>query len=162
MSQQALPVAIDPDRAVRPLEPVDALGTILPIDPAKHHLDLPIIHLSGGGGGVALTAAERRLVAGEISRLAQWDPEFVAGLSEVTLDPRGDLRAEVWRRDDQGEIWDLPVTLRFHPNLPNRRVQEGLRVLGDAMIRFEGAVVADLDLRYEDQVVVRLHRTRGS
>jgi cell division protein FtsQ len=153
------PVALVPNPT---LEPVDALGRFLPIDPAKHHLDLPIINLWGGGGGAALTAAQRRLVAEEITRLSQWDPEFVAGLSEVTLDPGGDLRAEVWRRDDQGDIWDLPVTLRFRPNLPDRRVQEGLRVLGDAMTRFEGATVADLDLRYADQVVVRLDRTRGS
>jgi hypothetical protein len=30
------------------------------------------------------------------------------------------------------------------------------------MNRFEGAVVADLDLRYEDQVVVRLNRAQGN
>jgi hypothetical protein len=153
------PVALVPSPT---LEPVDALGRVLPIDPAVHHLDLPIISMRGSRDGAALTAAQRRLVAGEIARLAQGDPEFVARLSEVTLDPRGDLWAEMWRRDAQGEIWDLPVMLRFRPNLPNRRVQEGLRVLGDAMIRFEGAVVADLDLRYEDQVVVRLDRARGN
>jgi cell division protein FtsQ len=153
------PVALVPNPT---LEPVDGLGTILPIDPAVHHLDLPIINLWGDGEGAALTAAQRRLVAGEITRLAQWDPELVAGLSEVTLDPRGDLRAEVWRRDDQGETWDLPVTLRFRPNLSSGRVQEGLRALGDAMGRFGGTVVAGLDLRYADQVVVRLDRTRGS
>jgi len=153
------PIALVPTPA---LEPVDALGTILPINPAEHRLDLPIISMRGGRDGTALTAAQRRLVAGELARLARGDPEFVARLSEVTLDSRGDLQAEMWRRDDQGEIWDLPVTLRFRPNLPGRRVQEGLRVLGDAMIRFEGAVVADLDLRYEDQVVVRLGRARGN
>lgn len=153
------PVALVPNPT---LEPVDALGEILPIDPAQHHLDLPIITMGGGGEGDALTAAQRRLVAGEIARLAQGDPELVARLSEVALDPKGDLRAEMWRRDAQGEIWDLPVTLRFHPSVPNRRMQEGLRAMEDAMIRFEGAVVAALDLRYEDQVVVRLDRARGN
>lgn len=153
------PVALVPTPA---LEPVDALGTVLPINPAEHRLDLPIISMRGGRDGTALTAAQRRLVAGELARLARGDPEFVARLSEVTLDSRGDLQAEMWRRDDQGEVWDLPVTLRFRPNLPGRRVQEGLRVLGDAMVRFEGVVVADLDLRYEDQVVVRLDRARGN
>lgn len=153
------PVALVPNPT---LEPVDASGSFLPIDPAKHSLDLPIIGLKGQRGREALSAAERRLVAGEIARLAQAEPALVTRISEVTLDARGDLWAQFWRPDAQGEIWDLPITLRFHPNLPSRRVQEGLRVLGDAMNRFENAVVADLDLRFEDQVVVRLDRIRGN
>ena len=153
------PVALVPNPA---LEPVDASGRILPIDPAKHQLDLPIIGMRRRAGGGTLSAAERRLLAGEIARMAQGDPDFLARVSELTLDPRGDLWAQFWRRDVQGDAWDLPVTLRFRPSLPSRRVQEGLRVLNDAMTRFEGAVVADLDLRYEDQVVVRLNRTRGN
>lgn len=153
------PVALVPNPT---LEPVDSTGSVLPIDPARHHLDLPIISFKGRRPGEGLSAAERRLVAHEIVRLAEADPELLARISEVTLDARGDLWAQFWRRDEEGEVWDLPVTLRFHPNLPTRRVQEGLEAMGDAMTRFEGAVVSDLDLRYEDQVVVRLHRTRGN
>ena len=144
------------------LEPVDGSGRFLPIDPSVHHLDLPIIRTQGRSGGEALSAAERRLLAGEITRLGQGDPDFLARISELNLDPRGDLWVQFWRRDAQGEIWDLPVTLHFPPSLPNRRVREGLRVLNDAMTRFDGAVVADLDLRYEDQVVVRLKRAQGN
>ena len=135
------------------LEPVDASGQFLPIDPAAHRLDLPLITIGGRGRVKTLSAAERRLVAGEIARMSQGDPEFLARISEVSLDPRGDLRAE---------IFDPPMTLLFRPHLPSRRIQEGLRVLGDALIRFEGAEIAKLDLRYEDQVVVRLSRAEGN
>lgn len=135
------------------LEPVDASGRFLPIDPAVHRLDLPLITVGGRDRLETLTAAERNLVAGEIARMAQGDPEFLARISEVVLDPRGDLRAEVY---------DPPMTMLFRPNLPSRRIQEGLRVLEDASVRFEGSGIANLDLRYEDQVVVRLSRAEGN
>jgi len=144
------PVALAPNPT---LEPVDASGRFLPVDPAVHRLDLPLINVGGRGRVEMPSAAERRLVAGEIARMSQGDPEFLARISEVALDPRGELRAE---------IFDPPMTLLFRPNLPSRRIQEGLRVLGDALIRFEGAEIAELDLRYEDQVVVRLSRTKGN
>ncbi|MGW8265786.1 MAG: cell division protein FtsQ/DivIB [Longimicrobiales bacterium] len=153
------PVALVPNPT---LEPVDDSGRILPIDPSRHQLDLPIISRKWKAGGDVLSAAERRLLVGELIRLAQGEPDLLARISEIALDPRGDLWVQFWRRDVQGEVWDLPVTLRFHPSPPSRRVQEGLRVLSDAMNRFEGAVVADLDLRYEDQVVVRLDRAQGN
>ncbi len=157
--EETQPVALFPTPA---LEPVDALGRFLPIDPAQHRLDLPIIGLKGRGKGESITAAERRLVAGELARLGVGDPELVARISEITLDPRGDLRARLWRRGAQGEVWDLPLTLHFTPNLPDRRFREAMRVLEDAMIQFEGDVVAGLDLRFEDQVVVRLNKVRGN
>lgn len=157
--EETQPVALVPNPT---LEPVDASGRILPIDPALHRLDLPIISVEERGGERGPSAAERRLLAEEIHHLGEWDPELLARISEVALDRKGDIWARLWRRDLQGEIWDLPVTVRFHPNLPSRRLQEGLRVLEDAMARFEGAVVAGLDLRYEDQVVVRLERVRGN
>jgi hypothetical protein len=153
------PVALAPSPT---LVPVDASGRILPIDPARHPLDLPIIGVEERGGEGGPSAAERRLLAEEIAHLGEWDPELLARISEVALDRKGDVWARLWLRERQGEIWDLPVTVRFHPNLPSRRLEEGLRVLGDAMTRFEGAVVAGLDLRYEDQVVVRLERARGN
>ena len=144
------------------LEPVDATGRFLPIDPAEHPLDLPIITITEPREEGGLSAAERRLVAGELARMAQADPDFLSRISEVALDPRGDLWAQLWRRDDGGEIGDFPITFSFRPNLPRGRVQEGIKVLGDAMTRFEEAVVVGLDLRYEDQVVVRIRRAEGN
>ena len=135
------PVALVPTPT---LEPVDASGQLLPIDPAEHQLDLPIIGVRKNPADDGLSAAERRLVAGEIASLAQGHPGLLAQISEVVLDGRGDLWAQLWGRESTGDLWEMPVTLRFHPSLSTRRLQEGLRVLGDAIGRFEGAVVADL------------------
>jgi hypothetical protein len=144
------PVALAPNPT---LEPVDALGRFLPLDPAVHRLDLPLITVGSSGMVETPSAAERRLVAGEIAEMSQGDPEFLSRISGVALDSRGELRAE---------IFDPPTTLLFRPNLPRRRFQEGFLVLGDALDRFEGAGIAELDLRFEDQVVVRLSRTKGN
>jgi cell division protein FtsQ len=150
------PVALVPSPT---LEPVDGSGRILPIDPSLNRLDLPVISLEGSRETETPSAAERRLLAGEVARLARLDPELLARLSQMTLRPRGDLRAQIWRRDLRQEVWDLPVNLLFYPELSLRRIQEGLRVLDDAFARFDGAGISDLDLRYEDQVVVRMNRS---
>jgi hypothetical protein len=143
------PVALYPGPA---LEPVDRSGRVLPIDPAVHRLDLPIMALAGSDGAAALTPGQRRLLAEEIHRITQGDPEFLAWVSDITMDFKGDLRARAW---------DPPVLIHFRAGVPYRQIQAGLRVLEDASGRFEGRRVTDLDLRYEDQVVVRLARAGG-
>jgi hypothetical protein len=143
------PVALFPTPT---LEPVDVAGRILPIDPAFHKLDLPIMGGAGRDGPGALDPAGRRVLAEEISRLAQGDPEFQARISDFALNARGDVSAR---------ISDPPVTILFRPGLPSGRIQTGLRVLADAQSRFGERGVADLDLRFDDQVVVRLGRAGG-
>lgn len=143
------PVALFPNPT---LEPVDGTGRILPIDPAEHRLDLPIMAAAGSQAPGDLTASDLRLLAGEIVRLAEGDPELHARISDFALHPRGDVRAR---------ISDPPVTLHFRPGLPSRRIQEGLQVLADAQARFEDGEVAHLDLRWEKQVVVRFGRVGG-
>jgi len=144
------PVALFPNPT---LEPVDEDGRILPIDPSVHKLDLPIMTAAGREGPGSLSPAGLRLLAGEISRLAQGDPEFHSKISDFALYPRGDMRAR---------ISDPDVTLHFRPGLPSRRIQAGLRVLRDARTQFEDGDVMDLDLRFEEQVVVRLNRAEGN
>jgi len=144
------PVALFPNPT---LEPVDEAGRILPIDPALHKLDLPIMAATGGGGSGSLTTAELSLLAGEISRLAKGDPEFHSRVSDFSLDPRGDVQAR---------ISDSAVTLRFRPGLPNVRIETGMKVLEDAQARFGEGEVVDLDLRFDDQVVVRFGGAGGS
>jgi cell division protein FtsQ len=131
------PVALFPNPT---LEPVDEDGRILPIDPAAHKLDLPIMAFEGREGPGSLSTADLRLMAGEISRLAH-------------LYPRGEMRAR---------IGDPHVTLRFLSGLPSGRIQTGMRVLMDARRKFGEGDVMDLDLRYEDQVVVRFSRAEGN
>ena len=143
------PVALFPNPT---LEPVDASGRILPIDPAFHKLDLPIMASAGEDGPGSLTRAGLRMLAGEISRLAQGDPEFHSRISDFGLHPGGDLSAR---------ISDPPVTLHFRPGLPSGRIQTGLRVLRDAQDRFDEGDVVELDLRFKDQVVVRFGRVGG-
>lgn len=143
------PVALFPDPV---LEPVDENGRILPIDPAVSRLDLPVMASAGTDGSGSLTSVQRSLLAREISQLAQGDPEFLARISDISLDGRGDIAAT---------IWEPPLVIRFRPGLTSRRIQEGLRVFSDAVARFDGKKVLELDLRYEDQVVVRLGRAGG-
>ncbi len=135
------------------LEPVDEAGRLLPVDPAEHRLDLPIITAWGGGDLATLSPSERGVLAGEIARMAEADPEILARISELSLGRRGDLRAR---------IWEPEVTLFYRPGIPGRRIREGLRVLADAGARFEEREAMDLDLRWEDQVVVQLSRPKGS
>jgi cell division septal protein FtsQ len=135
------------------LEPMDETGRILPIDPARHQLDLPLVGRQGGPGRGSLSLEERRVLGSEISRLAQTSPEFGSRLSEVILDGQGGLRVQVW---------DSPLSLFMRPGLPDQRIMKGLEVLEDARVRFDGRMVEALDLRFEDQVVVRLRRPAGS
>ncbi len=143
------PVALYPNPT---LEPIDGAGRILPIDPAAHRLDLPLIAMAPGEDREGLTPGQRRLLAEEITRIGAGEPRFLARISEITLEGREELRASVW---------DPPLTLHFRPGLSSRRIREALRVLEDAGTRFQDARVVDLDLRYDDQVVVRVNRVEG-
>jgi len=143
------PVALIPNPT---LDPVDESGRLLPIDPAFHKLDLPLMASAGQEGPGSLTPAEIRLLAGEISRLAQGDPELHSMISDFALNSSGDVRAR---------ILDPPVTLHFRPGLSGGRIRTGLQVLRDAQARFDEGDVVELDLRFKDQVVVRFGRAGG-
>lgn len=144
------PVALFPNPM---LEPVDESGRILPIDPAVHKLDLPLMEAVGAEGPGSLTPADLCLLAGEISRLAQGDPDLHSAISDFALNPRGDVRVR---------ISDPPVRIHFRPGLSSARIQRGLKVLRHAQARFDKGAVVDLDLRFEDQVVVRFGRVEGN
>ena len=124
------------------LEPVDRDGQVLPLDPVEHHLDLPILIRAGGGG--ALSPTQLRILAMEADRLAADDPTFLAAVSEMAIDDRGDATAAV-----SGDL-----LLRFRPPLSHRRLRDGLAVVEDAILRRPDRRAAVLDLRFEDQVVV--------
>lgn len=134
------------------LEPVDETGRLLPIDPAFHKLDLPIVTLAGGEGAGSLSPGGLRLLAGEISRLAREYPELHAKVSDVILHPPGDVRAR---------ISDPPITLRFRPGVSNGRIQTAFRALEDARAHFDEGGVREVDLRFRDQVVVRFAEAGG-
>lgn len=139
------PVALVPTPR---LQPVDAEGVILPLDPARTALDLPIIR-PPEARGTALgrrASAGVRTLAAEIERLKEMAPALVVTVSDLALDGGGNVSAR---------LIDPPVELRYRPPLDARRLGHGLLVLRDAAARREDAVPATIDLRFADQVVVR-------
>ena len=124
------------------LEPVDRDGQVLPLDPVEHRLDLPI--LIGAGADAALSPSQLRVLAMEVDRLAADDPTFLAAVSEMTIDDKGDATAVV-----SGDL-----LLRFRPPLSHLRLRDGLAALENAVSREPDQTVAVLDLRFEDQVVI--------
>lgn len=155
------PVALLPTPV---LAPVDREGRLLPLDPARHRMDLPVLHPAQDGsipkGSVSdrpesadgATPGRVRLMAGEVARLAETDPGLLASLSEVALLEGGDV---VLR------FLAPAVELRYRPPLNAARLREGLRVLSDAAERRPEESPSGVDLRYRDQVVVRFEDSNG-
>jgi hypothetical protein len=147
------------------LAPVDRDGLRLPIDPSEHPLDLPLLQARVEGwnraevGGTAppaaaeaegaegaLTPTQLRTLAGEVSRLGALEPDVAASLSDAALDRWGDVILH---------LSDPAVEIRYRPPLSPARLREGLQVLGDALDRAPERSPRAVDLRFEDQVVVR-------
>ena len=137
--EERAPVALTANEI---LEPVDRDGLVLPLDPGRRRMDLPLLRPSDAAP--RLSTAQLRVLALEIERLTAEDPSFMAGVSEIAMDPRGDLTAVV----------DDDVRIRFRPPLARQRLREGLAVLEDAERRRTDRRAAAIDLRYADQVVV--------
>jgi hypothetical protein len=135
------------------LKAVDASGHILPIDPLAHRLDLPIMLVEGSDGSEPPSPSGLRILASEIQRLAMGDPELASTLSDIALNPRGDVTAR---------LSDPPVNLQFRPGIRNGRIRTGLRVLEMAREQVQIGQAVDLDLRYAGQVVVRFPGTVGN
>ena len=138
------PVALVPTPT---LEPVDAEGVLLPIDPVAHRLDLPVL---GGrtrvARGARIVPARLRRLAGEVSRLGEAEPTLMGMVSEV------------WWSDDNtlAARWSKPqVDLLLRPGTAPVRLREGLAVLAEALTRVPDRPPGTVDLRYADQVVVR-------
>ncbi len=141
------PVALVPTPT---LEPVDAEGVRLPIDPARHHLDLPIMEspVRPARAVPLLPSRARRLVA-EVGQLLEADTAFHQMLSDVS-EPDPNTVLARWTSP--------PVDFLLRPDTPPRRLREGLTVLADALGRDPDHPPTVIDLRYADQVVVRRSR----
>jgi cell division protein FtsQ len=139
------PVALLPTPV---LSPVDREGRVLPIDPARHRLDLPVVHplREVQREEEPLRRSEIRLLAGEVATLAQTDPGLLGSVSELAVDSGGDIALR---------MTDPDVTLHYRPPLRAGHIREGLRVLSDAAQRHPDRTPRVVDLRYADQVVVR-------
>jgi hypothetical protein len=139
------PVALIPTPA---LVPLDREGRRLPLDPAVHRMDLPLVQpvREPWSEGISLTPSEIGLLAGEAHRLRELDPALLASASELALTPGGDILIR---------MGEPRITLLYRTPVPTSRLRQGLRVLADARDRRPDEAPLTIDLRFDDQVVVR-------
>jgi cell division septal protein FtsQ len=126
---ETLPVALV--SSPQGMQPYDSAGRALPIDPARALLDLPVIYAPD-------TALLRSL-----GRISFEQPAFYDRINTV-------------RRDgDDAMIVELDsVRVRAQLGVSGSRLSDIFPVESDLARR--GARAAELDLRYRDQVIVRL------
>lgn len=140
--EESAPVALVP---MPTLEPVDRHGRVLPIDPARHRLDLPVLQASSDPDQAEFSSsAELKVLLGEVVRLRDMDPELVRRASELAIDERGDVIVRLFSPD---------VEIRYRAPIEAPRLAEGLHALADALKRSDDVRV--VDLRFDGQVVVR-------
>lgn len=140
--EESTPVALLP---MPTLEPVDRHGRVLPIDPARYRLDLPVLQASADPARADFSSStELKVLLGEVVRLREIDPELIRRASELAIDPRGDVIVRLFSPD---------VEIRYRPPIQATRLAEGLHALSDALKRTEDVRV--VDLRFDGQVVVR-------
>jgi len=126
------------------LAPITAAGELLPVDPARGRLDLPVIR----GAWSKISPALRRGLLAETERISQADPALLAHVSEI-----------------RGQNDRLEVLVLSHP-LAEILLPVGADLTRLAQLR---AVLADIerrmpsdrgpahvDLRFQEQIVVRL------
>lgn len=127
------------------LEPVDGRGAVLPLDPAAHALDLPILLEAFVEAGRVADEDSRRVLA-VMDRLDGLSPDFVQRVSEI--------------HRSAGDAIELRLLQGSH-------VEKVILPLDDAELAFlraEDAIsecagrgrVISVDARFRDQIVVQL------
>jgi len=138
------PIALAPTPT---LEPIDAEGVRLGLDPAQFRLDLPVIETRRVPPvGSRLVPEDVRRLAAEVEHLMTSDTSFLQLVSSVSWDGRGALVAR-WT--------DPPVAFLLPPLAAPARLREGLVALADAVAKSPASTPTAIDLRFADQVVVR-------
>ena len=123
------PVALVPGPAG--LKAVDFKGKVLPIDPVRSDLDLPIFSISD-------TA-----LLGLLERIRESNPALFARVSELRRAAKGELL-----------LYVAAMPVRAMADVSAARLAEIIPVEHDLARRQARAV--ELDLRYKDQVIARL------
>lgn len=132
------------------LRPATAAGEILPVDPARVPVDLPIAGTAPDTATRVRDGATLRLLA-EAGRLADADPMLMARVSE--LRPGADGATRLVLAHPRVEVL-LPAGAA-EPRLTQLRA-----VLADVARRAPEGGRAQVDARFADQVVVRLPEPR--
>jgi cell division protein FtsQ len=127
--EENLPVALVATR--QGMQPFDSAGRALPIDPARIALDLPVLY-----------AADPELL-GSLARIAVEQPALYERINAVTRDGPDAMTLEL-----------DSIRVRARPGVSGPRLADIFPVESDLARR--GANAAELDLRYRDQVIVRL------
>lgn len=136
--------------AMPTLEPVDREGRRLPVDPALVSMDLPIIRLAQDPiqQGRPPSAARIRPLARAAERM-QAEATFWSRTSDMTI-----------TRDGVEARWGSPAVLfRLPLEVDPYRLREAVAVLRHALAADSARPPRTVDLRYQDQIVVRY---RGS
>jgi cell division septal protein FtsQ len=126
---ERVPVAFVP--TARGLEPLDASGRTLPIDPSRVNVDLPVL--------ARRDTAVLRLLA----ELRERSPQIYERVSAARRTGRGEIVLEMGA-----------VNVRAMDDVSVERLSDILPVEADLARR--QARVAELDLRYRDQVIARV------
>ena len=145
--EEAVPIALVASPLV---EPVDASGAVLPIDPRTPLLDLPLISAPGGANaaeGAAGTDARAAVgtLARDLHQLGEMAPEVLSVVSEARL----------VGFDATLLLGDEGLSVRYTPPLPQGRLLEAVVAMNDAHARFPDRTATEIDIRFADQVVVR-------
>jgi cell division protein FtsQ len=127
--EENLPVALVATR--QGMQPFDSAGRALPIDPARIALDLPVLY-----------TADPELL-GSLARIAVEQPALYERINAVTRDGPDAMTLEL-----------DSIRVRARPGVSGTRLADIFPVESDLARR--GANAAELDLRYRDQVIVRL------
>lgn len=128
------------------LEPVDLEGNILPVDPSRVRLDLPVVRILDKVGADSTPPPHRLRPPVEAVALLRENPAFHVRLSELREEPDGSVTA-LW-----GSSPSLEVKLRL-PVDPVR-IEEGLEILEHELSSDTTATPRYLDLRWADGVTV--------
>ncbi|MGH7477371.1 MAG: cell division protein FtsQ/DivIB [Longimicrobiales bacterium] len=145
---------VEPVALIRgdPLRAVDALGRVLPIDPASMPLDLPLVWTQGPNAGAAADAAVVAVLT-ELTRLSRFEPALALRVSEAEQAGPDALRLRL--REPTGAI---ALLARPVEPLPLRQL---LLALADLESRNELLRLARIDARFRDQIVISLQPRGG-
>jgi cell division septal protein FtsQ len=126
---ERIPVAFVP--TARGLEPLDASGRTLPIDPSRVNVDLPVL------------ARRDTAVLRLLGELRERSPQIYERVSAARRAARGEIVLEMGA-----------IRVRAMDDVSVERLTDILPVEADLARR--QARVAELDVRYRDQVIARL------
>lgn len=138
------PVALAPTPT---LEPVDAHGVRLPLDPTRYAIDLPIIAATRyPPENASLFPEEVRDVAAAIEHLTRIDEAFASEISTVEQMKDGSLR--IGLLDPQIEYW-APAEVTAE------RLRDAAAAVNHSRAQEPDLGSVTVDLRFADQIVVR-------